>query len=276
MRPSRAEGLRRTLGAVALVALAGCSALPAPLPNRDLWLLGEVHDNAEGHAARYRLIAQRVEAGWRPAIVMEQFDRERQGALDAALRECREPMCIVERAGGRGWDWEAHQPLLALALRHRLPVVAANVSRDDARRIAREGFAAGFDAATVAAYGLDRPLPGDIAATQAREIVDGHCGQLPASAATALVRAQVARDVEMARALTANAGRGAVLIAGNGHVRKDVGVPRWLPPGASALSVGFLEAGGGDPGVYDATRAIPRHEREDPCAGLTMPAAPAS
>jgi uncharacterized iron-regulated protein len=41
-------------------------------------LLGEVHDNAQGHKLRYELLRQRVEAGWRPAIVMEQFDRENQ------------------------------------------------------------------------------------------------------------------------------------------------------------------------------------------------------
>jgi len=43
-----------------------------------VWLMGEVHDNPQAHQARYAIIADKVKQGWRPAIVMEQFDREHQ------------------------------------------------------------------------------------------------------------------------------------------------------------------------------------------------------
>ena len=39
--------------------------------------------------------------------------------------------------------------------------------------------------------------------------------------------------------------RGVVLLAGDGHVRRDIGVPRWLSPAtrARSVSIGLLEDG---------------------------------
>src|SRR5450830_1457323 len=93
--------LALTFAAAAMALLSGCAsggrggagvataAAPAPAgPNPQVLLLGEVHDNAAGHRLRYELLRQRVEAGWRPAIVMEQFDRENQDLVDKALKGC--------------------------------------------------------------------------------------------------------------------------------------------------------------------------------------------
>ena len=72
----------------------------------------------------------------------------------------------------------------------------------------------------------------------------------------------------MAKVVAAEAGRGdgVVLLAGNGHVRRDLGVPRWLEgtAGARAFSVGFVE----EPaeGTFDERVAIVPHPRVDPCA----------
>ena len=58
-------------------------------------LLGEVHDSAAGHAARALLLRKEVEAGWRPAIAMEQFDTVQQPLLDAALNEPEKALAMV-------------------------------------------------------------------------------------------------------------------------------------------------------------------------------------
>ena len=60
-------------------ALAACQHASAPTATTAaaaprVLLLGEVHDSAAGHAARAALLRKDVEAGWRPAIAMEQFD----------------------------------------------------------------------------------------------------------------------------------------------------------------------------------------------------------
>jgi hypothetical protein len=58
-------------------------------------------------------------------------------------------------------------------------------------------------------------------------------------------------------------------------VRRDLGVPRWLPPAERerALAVGFLEEGGGAPpdGAFDAVVWTPPAPREDPCAAFRAP-----
>jgi len=59
-------------------------ASPAPLRlERPVVLLGEVHDHPQQHALRAEAFAALLATGARPALVMEQFDRERQAELDA-------------------------------------------------------------------------------------------------------------------------------------------------------------------------------------------------
>lgn len=274
MPPSRARRSALPTLAAALL-LAACAAPTGPTRGLDavaprVLLLGEVHDNPDGHARRYAWLEARVDAGWRPTIAMEQFDRDRQADLDRALAECADAACVIRRAEpeGQRWEWPLYAPVIELALARRLPLRAANLSRADASRVVREGYRAALDDATIASFGLDRPLARDLADGQRRAIDEGHCQQLPASIAEGMVRAQVARDVWMAKVVAAEAGRGdgVALLAGNGHVRRDLGVPRWLEgtAGARAFSVGFVE----EPaeGTFDERVAIVPHPRVDPCA----------
>jgi uncharacterized iron-regulated protein len=98
-----------------------------------------------------------------------------------------------------------------------------------------------------------------------------------------MARAQIARDIVLAQALSPYASRGVVLIAGNGHVRRDIGAPLWLSTAArgSLLSVGILERDTDEStnvtsGQFDRvieTRAV---SRADPCKDLAsrLPALP--
>ena len=62
-----------------------------------------------------------------------------------------------------------------------------------------------------------------------------------------------------------------MLIAGNGHVRGDIGVPFWLHrQGSAAHAVGFLEPASDGAG-FDEVHRIPAATREDPCAGFQAP-----
>jgi len=67
-----------------------------------------------------------------------------------------------------------------------------------------------------------------------------------------------------------------VLLAGNGHVRRDLGVPRWLGAEASRVfALGLLEKDDTrtPPGAFDVTLRTEVAERPDPCAGFKAPAA---
>jgi uncharacterized iron-regulated protein len=263
-------------------------AVAAASAQADLVLLGEVHDNPDHHRLQRELLEGLVRAGRRPAVAMEQFDRERQAALDRARAERPADPEHVAAAGGfdrRGWRWSFYEPLVELALAHGLPLVAANLSRAEGARIVELGPAA-LGAESVARLGLDRPWPAARTAALEAAVREGHCGQLPERVVPRMAQAQRARDAVMAELLLSRSSSGAVLIAGNGHVRRDLGVPTHLAalaPERTALSVGILEVEDGvdQPGDYVAPAAgdapqfdfvlfTPRVERADPCLGLRI------
>lgn len=267
----------RLLPAVFLSVLAaGAQAAPAlaeALQGTAVVLMGEVHDNTDGHRERLALLTAAVGAGWRPAIAMEQFDRESQPALTMAQQRCgQDADCVIAaaRTDNGGWDWRYYRPVVALAQRYQLPLLAANVSRADAARVARAGFPAALDAASIARHRLTQALPADLAAGQGEAVRDGHCRLLPDSAVPGMVNAQVARDVFMADVLDGQSGRGVVLLAGNGHVRRDLGVPRWLSGDRPSLVIGFVEQ---DPpeAAFDHLLRLAPVSRPDPCAALAAP-----
>lgn len=260
--------------AFAALALAACRHAPpvAAAAAPRVLLLGEVHDNADGHAARAALLRKELEAGWRPAIAMEQFDTAQQATLDAAMVECADADCVIRRAAPAkaGWTWAYYQPVIALALEFKLPLLAANLSRGDASKVVKDGFAAALPTELIARYGLDT-LPAEVLAAQEAEVRDSHCGALPESLVSPMAKAQIARDVVMADTLRTHADRGVVLVAGNGHVRGDIAVPFWLRRGGLApRAVGFLEPSS-DAAPFDAVERIPAAARPDPCASFRAP-----
>jgi len=285
------RGSRRSLlraGVAALVgSAAGCAATAdtvqpwePQLSGSTLALLGEVHDNEIQHRLRTAVFARALAAGWRPALLMEQFDLDRQGDLDRARSERpRDAAHLVKRAGGGGWHWPYYEPVIALALQHDLPLVAANVSRAWASQLVRSDYESVLGAQRVREWGLDRPPDPPWRAAQERAIDAGHCGALPASLWPGMARGQFARDAAMAHLLRTHGARGAVLWAGDGHVRRDLGVPRWLDrAGVSALAVGYIERGTPPPaaGVYDAIVWTEAASRPDPCAAFESAPHPGS
>lgn len=256
-----------------LPVLIACSHAP-PGAAADVLLLGETHDNAAGHRMRAALLRERIESGWRPAIAMEQFDVGQQAALDAAMAACADAECVVARVAPAksSWEWAHYTPVIALALQFKLPLLAANLSRGDAAKIVKDGFGAALPARLIAHY-QPESMPAALLAAQETEVRDNHCGKLPEPMVAPMARAQVARDLVMADTMRAHAGNGVVLIAGNGHVRRDIGVPYWLRrDGFAPQAVGFLEPAV-DAGAFDATHRIPAPARPDPCARFKAPKA---
>ena len=267
--------IRWFLSIVVATLLGGCAhpsasdadALSGAVRSRPLVLLGEVHDNPAQHALRARALRDLLNSGARPALLMEQFDRERQPELDRTLaRPGVTADDVIAAAGGgtasaSGWSWPLYRPYIALAIEYRLNLVAANVSRSDTRRVVAGGLAS---------LDFDARVPADIEAPQAQALVESHCGLLEARQAQTMVAAQVARDQFMARALEAHAAHGAVLLAGNGHVRRDIGVPRWLNTATRdrSLSIGLLEPGDADAAAFDAALTTPAQTRPDPCDAM--------
>jgi uncharacterized iron-regulated protein len=245
--------------------------LLAAMRASDHVLLGERHDNPAHHARRGDLLAE-----LRPpaAVVAEQLPRGSTVRLGSDLAASLNAAGFEPRA----WGWPLHEPLFAGIARAGLPLAGGNVPRALARQVAREGEAA--LPAELATLLRSAPLDSAAQAALDADLVQGHCGQLPAERLPGMRWSQRARDGSMLIALREQGGTPSVLVAGNGHVRLDHGVGQLIAatrPAARVLSVGFVEAGEvGDPAgaPYTHLWITPRIERPDPCAGFTMPPQP--
>ncbi|MCA0243167.1 MAG: ChaN family lipoprotein [Proteobacteria bacterium] len=286
---------RQVLGSGGLL-LAGCAATPAAAEDRivdtasgreigrgelvarlraaDLVLLGEQHDNVHHHRRRAALITELSAApGAATVIVAEHLPRGQRVGPGA------EPLSRLQAAGfdPKGWGWPQHEGLFAPLLAAGIPVLGGNAPLDVVRAVARQGDAAlppDLAAAIAAA-----PLPPAAQAALDHELLDSHCGQLPAARVPAMRAAQRLRDASMAAALLAAADAGAkpaLLVAGNGHVRSDLGVPvllRAQRPALRIVSVCFVESDASTmPCDYRWITPGPPTPRQDPCAGFKMPA----
>lgn len=280
--------------AAAALFLAGCAQLPqqpgeriievasgrelsraellAKLRASDYVLLGERHDNAVHHQRRGELL-QALGVG--APVVAEHLTRGQRVPAQGEL------LPRLEAAGfeAKAWAWPLHEPLFApaAAAGHRL--LGGNVPRELARQVARQGEAAlppELKAVTTSA-----PLDAAAAHALDADLVQGHCGMLGGERLAGMRWAQRARDAAMWLSLkeAAALGRPAVLLAGNGHVRLDYGVPqlaRQDQPAARLLSLGFVESTSplqGAPYDYVWITAAPSG-RGDPCAGMPLPTVP--
>ncbi|MGH7438830.1 MAG: ChaN family lipoprotein [Polyangiaceae bacterium] len=220
--------------------VAGVQAAP-------IVLVGEIHDNPDHHRLEARLLQSFATTHPAPAVVFEMLDRGQQPTIDASLAAHPADADALARAvawDSSGWPpWSMYRPVFEAALGAHAPILAAGIDRRDAMRIAHDRAAA-FDPALVHPFGLDAPLPPDDQAAVRREMNEVHCGLLPESMLDTMVLVQRSRDALMAERLhegTAG-GRGALLVAGAGHVRRDRGVPVQLARAyaARALAIGLV------------------------------------
>lgn len=281
---------------------------PAPIV-----LLGEVHDNTAHHRIRAALLLQWVRSvPNRPAaLVFEQLDREYNEALRqaqrqqpssrsalqaAAARDATPPPTIAElldaaRFNRQSWGWPAHLPLFEAAQASGATWIAANFSRASAQQLVREPDAA-VDPALQAVVESAR-WSDEAQQALVRALMQGHCNALSGPAVASIARIQRLRDAALALPLLDANERRCVLLAGNGHVRRDHGVPLYL--GAyenEALVVGFEEVvvlasarrladlvGSGRAGdlgkAYDLVCLTPAGRAKDPCAAFNAASADA-
>jgi uncharacterized iron-regulated protein len=226
---------------------------------------------------------------WRPAVVFEQIRTDQQPAWTNPA--------LAEAAGGTAddlfrlleWDksgWPPatiYKPLFEAVVAARLPIFAGNLPNDQVRAVARGGSIAPEERAHLK---LDNPMPAGHPEALNRELADGHSGALPPAAVGGMAEAQRYRDAHLADALLSAQKRhgAAILIAGNGHVRSDRGVPWHIlqrAPKSQVTSVVIVEVEEGktDPQAYvprdpegkpaaDLVIFTPRAERGDPCEAM--------
>ncbi len=183
-------------------------------------LIGERHDNPDHHALQHWLLENLAAREAYGSLLLEMLDPEQQARVDAtraALVRGEAPDLPAALAWQPGWDWAQYGALVDWALRQPAPLLAANLDREEIRRIYQEV----------------PPLAGEHSTADAvrtallAQIRASHCDRLPETRLPAMLAVQQQRDRRMAERLLA-APAPAVLIAGAFHARRDLGVPLHL------------------------------------------------
>lgn len=188
-----------------LLCLRAFGASAEPLPQADVYIIGERHGFAPHHAEQAAIVAD-----VRPtAVIFEQLTGEQ---ADRISPDTPRDIQVFERLfgwSGSGWpDLSLYFPIMTAA---DAVILGAAGSPGD-----------------LSAYDLDTPLAPDEQVRREALQADAHCGTLPPDRLPEFVARQRALDAQFAaRTLAALDAYGGpvVLVTGNGHARRDWGVP---------------------------------------------------
>ncbi|MCL2450294.1 MAG: ChaN family lipoprotein [Polyangiaceae bacterium] len=211
-------------------------------------LVGETHDNPDHHLLEARVLQMFAERHPAPAVVFEMLDAPDQPAIDATLRDHpgdADALALAVAWASSGWPpWSLYRPVFEGAEASNAAILAGGINRRGAMRIASEGPAA-FDAALDSTFRLHEAPPAEEQAALRREMAEAHCGLLPEAMLDSMTLVQRTRDALLASRLHDGLAQrhGALLVAGNGHVRRDRGVPAQLARAfqTASIAVGLLE-----------------------------------
>ncbi len=235
----------------------------ASMQSADVVLLGEIHDNPRHHVVQTDAVAA-IDPS---AMVWEMVTEEGAQRLAQKAVSNPEELSAILRWAESGWPpLSMYYPVFQAS---DAPVYGAMVPRTAARAAMERGAATALGA-DAARFGLTVPLPPAEQAEREADQLAAHCDAIPAESLPQLVAIQRLRDAVLARSVLRavdETGGPVVVITGNGHARKDRGVPTFLSrlrPGLKVFALGQSEDGIVH-GEFDAVIDSPTIEREDPC-----------
>ncbi len=268
----------RIVIAAALFALAAApvravslDAVVSAAAAADVVILGEFHDNPAHHAHQAELLDQLQPR----AVVWEMLTESGAEGIDSALIADRDRLAEQLGWANSGWpDFAMYHPVF-LAAQDAMHL-GAMVPRETTKRVMEDGAPAVFGA-DADLYGLTAPLAAAEQTTREDFQMKAHCDALPPDMPAPMVEIQRLRDAVLARAVIRalqDTGGPVAVITGNGHARRDWGVPAYLARVAPDLEVFALgqSEDGQIVGAFDAVLDSAPAERDDPCVAFRTPA----
>lgn len=235
----------------------------ASLPDADIVVIGEVHDNPAHHRTQAEIVARLKPT----AVVFEMLSPQQAAQITPELLSDPDALRRALDWEASGWpDFAIYAPVFAASAGAR--IYGAAVEIEEVRRAMSDGAAAVFGEGADR-FGLAEQL--DEAEQRLREAgqMEAHCNALPEDMLPGLVEAQRLRDARFARTVVGareQHGAPVVLITGNGHARTDWGVPAVVRQAGdfSVLGIGQLEHREADP-QFDFWIVTDPFPRPDPC-----------
>ncbi len=254
-------------------------------------LLGENHNNPDHHILQAKMLETVVKADRKPDMVFEMIPRSLSAEANSYnLKNDPELEGFAKRLAWekRGWySWDIYKPIGLVVAQNQLRVVAGNFDRKLVRSLYKSKTALSEEEHK--RFALNESFPPHLQVSLNQELIASHCGMIGETALPAMTRIQRAKDGLMADAMISSSlNSGTVLIAGNGHIRKDRGVPWVLRKKLSdtsglinTYSIGLIEVRKNitDPkqyelinskgeALYDVVIFTPKTNIDDPCAAM--------
>lgn len=197
--------------------------LLAALQGASYLLLGEKHDNPDHHQIQGAILNHLIAEGDISQVAFEMLDSDAKGLLNDIQQQHFSSLDELKNYlqwDDEGWDWSFYGPLVDAVYRAGISMSAANINAQRLMQVYSEELPASIrnvlDTPTLAQLDYD--------------IDESHCGLLPESQFPAMVRVQQFRDFTMAGSMNSpDTEKLSVLVAGNYHIRQDLGVPNYLP-----------------------------------------------
>ena len=230
----------------------------------DVVMIGETHDNPDHHKLQAYLIREIAKKNRHPAVVMEMIGADKAESLasyQVASNANADGIGNTLDWSSSGWpDWSIYRPIIEAALGASDTILPGDASKVQIQQVGDGGLR------VLSEYerdrlNINRALPVRLAAALADDIKLSHCNQLQESEIAKMTEVQRFRDAVLAdnvlKAAQKSSG-GAILIAGDGHVRSDRGVPYYLHARAPGLKVVTILLKEVETGVENPEDAVPR------------------
>jgi uncharacterized iron-regulated protein len=254
--------------------------------NSQTVLIGEVHDNPQHHEWQANIMKELVKT---PTVLgFEQLSSFQQSSLDEYLTNNHQNPSGIGRAvlwEQSGWPpFTIYLPIFEVALTNHWQILGMMFPKEKMKPVYQKGAAAVLPAAAMAILNPENFSP-ETKNEMAKLMYLAHCSMMPQDKMMPMVRVQIAKDAYMAHQIsTAAKEKRAVIIAGNGHVRKDWGIPHFLQKigrkgQQTVISIVEVDKGKLDPSLYmessprlsDFVIFTASYQRKDPCESLKHP-----
>lgn len=204
------------------------------LKQADVIYLGETHTDMADHIAQLEIITEMHQSLGNIAIGLEMFQRPFQSVLDQYIAGEITEADLIEQSEYEtrwGFDWELYAPIMRFAQANQIPLIALNTPREITKKVARQGLA------SLTGPDLEHIPPLDEIDTSDENYqamvaqVFGHHGGHGHSGPSFenFFAAQVLWDETMAEAVadfvTASPDTQVIVLAGEGHIVYDFGIP---------------------------------------------------
>lgn len=246
-------------------------------------LLGETHDNISHHRHQAEIIADLQHAQRITSVHFEMIDDEQAVQLRQSGYASADDLVQILSKSSPGWDYDKmYRVIFEQSLKTNSKILPANLPRDSIRTIFADGEKHIPDA--VRNIMRNTELTVEQRKSMEKEIIEGHCNVMPDEMLEPMMLAQRVRDARMALSLIQGDAETRVLITGNGHARKDRGVPLYLKAEDNAgkiVSIAFIEVEDNHMQIseygwrwdnnalpFDYIWFTPQFDRPDPCKGL--------